>query len=111
LGAAKTLNIIAVLLVSFLLAVPHVALGQSSSVWHAVDATALSQQVIELSKQGRYSEALPLAHRALAMREKALGPDHVDVAVSLYLLMATLYQNQGRYADAEPLFKRVIGVK
>ena len=67
----------------------------------AVDATALTQQVIELSKRGRYSEALPLAERALAIREKALGPDHVDVAVSLYFV-ATLYQNQGRYAELPP---------
>jgi hypothetical protein len=27
--------------------------------------------------QGRYAEAEPLYNRALAIREKALGPDHV----------------------------------
>ena len=30
------------------------------------EATALSQQVSELYKQGRYSEAVPLAQRAIA---------------------------------------------
>ena len=35
-------------------------------------------------------------------REKALGPDHPDVARSLNNL-AVLYYEQGRYADAEPL--------
>ena len=29
---------------------------------------------------GRYTEAEPLFKRPLAMREKALGPDHPDVA-------------------------------
>ena len=31
--------------------------------------------------QGRYAEAEPLYKRALAIREKALGPDHPDVAL------------------------------
>src|SRR4029077_19901244 len=55
--------------------------------------------------QGRFSEALPLAQRALAIREKALPLDHPDVAVSLNNL-AELYRAQGRYADAEPLGTR-----
>ena len=33
--------------------------------------------------QGRYADAEPLYKRALAIREKALGPDHPDVATSL----------------------------
>jgi tetratricopeptide (TPR) repeat protein len=33
--------------------------------------------------QGRYARAEPLYQRALAIREKALGPDHPDVATSL----------------------------
>ena len=34
------------------------------------------------STQGRYAEAEPLYKRALAIQEKALGPDHPDVATS-----------------------------
>ena len=41
--------------------------------------------------------------------EKALGPDHPDVAQSLNNL-ALLYVNQGRYADAEPLYKRSLAI-
>ena len=41
--------------------------------------------------------------------EKALGPDHSDVAKSLNNL-ATLYADQGRYAEAEPLYKRALAV-
>ena len=88
---------------------PHRAIAQNSSVWDAADAITLNQQVVDLNKQGRYSEALPLAQNALALREKALGPDNFDVALSLYTL-PTLYQNLGRYADAEPLFKRNLAI-
>ena len=54
--------------------------------------------------------AEPLYKRSLAIREKALGPDHPDVASSLNNL-AWLYQRQGRYADAEPLYKRSLAIR
>jgi CHAT domain-containing protein len=43
----------------------------------------------------------------LAIREKALGPDHPDVGLSLNNL-AALHRAQGRYADALPIVKRTI---
>ena len=33
--------------------------------------------------QGRYAEAKPLYKRSLAINEKALGPEHPDIATSL----------------------------
>ena len=45
----------------------------------------------------------------LAIREKALGPDHPDVAISLNNL-AALYDTQGDYAKAEPLYERSLAV-
>jgi tetratricopeptide (TPR) repeat protein len=42
--------------------------------------------------------------------EKALGPEHPNVATSLSNL-AGLYQAQGRYADAEPLLKRALAIQ
>jgi tetratricopeptide (TPR) repeat protein len=74
------------------------------------EVEALIEQYIKLEKQGRYSEAIPLAQRALAIFEKSLGPDHPNVAASLNNL-AELYLNQGRYADAVPLFKRSLAIK
>ena len=44
------------------------------------------------------------------IREKALGPDHPHVAQSLNNL-AVLYQSQGRYAEAEPLYKRALAIR
>jgi CHAT domain-containing protein/tetratricopeptide (TPR) repeat protein len=69
------------------------------------DIEAQDNKVIELYQAGKYAEAIPLAQQMLAMREKSLGPDHPGVAAALNNL-ASLYWKQGRYADAEPLFKR-----
>jgi tetratricopeptide (TPR) repeat protein len=71
---------------------------------------ALHKHAIELYNAGRYSDAEPLYKRALAIHEKALGPDHPDVATSLNNL-AALYNSQGRYADAEPLLKRSLAIR
>ena len=60
--------------------------------------------------QGRYAEAEPLFKRALAIYEKALGPDHPDVARALNNL-ALLYDSQDHYAEAEPLYKRSLSIR
>ncbi len=59
--------------------------------------------------QGRYAEAEPLYRRALAIVEKALGPEHPHVAANLNNL-AGLYQAQGHYAEAEPLYQRSLAI-
>jgi tetratricopeptide (TPR) repeat protein len=59
--------------------------------------------------QGQYAKVEPLYQRALAIREKALGPEHPDVATSLNHL-AWLYHNQGQYAKAEPLYERTLAI-
>jgi len=74
------------------------------------EATRLSQQVETLTKERRYSEAIPIAQRLLATQEKVLGPTHLDVAVSLFTL-AELYKLQRRYADAELAYKRTLTIQ
>jgi tetratricopeptide (TPR) repeat protein len=66
------------------------------------EAKALDEQVDKLYQQGRYAEAIPLAIRALAIHEKALGPDHPNVAA--------LYDSLGEDAKAEPLYKRALAI-
>jgi tetratricopeptide (TPR) repeat protein len=73
------------------------------------DASGLDKTVIELYEAGRFSEAIPAAQQALALREKTLGTEHPAVAQSLNNL-ASLYQKQGRYAEAEPLHKRSLAI-
>jgi tetratricopeptide (TPR) repeat protein len=60
--------------------------------------------------QRRYADAEPLYKRSLAILERALGPDHPDIATSLNNL-AAMYGAQGREADAEPLYKRALAIR
>ena len=56
--------------------------------------------------QGQYAQAEPLYKRSLAIREKALGPDHSDTAASLEN-MAALYRATNRIEEADALERRV----
>jgi tetratricopeptide (TPR) repeat protein len=55
------------------------------------EAKRLNQQAIKLYQQGKYNEAIPLARRSLSILEKALGPDHPNVATSLNNLAGLYY--------------------
>ena len=57
-------------------------------------ATSLNNLAVLYHAQGKYAEAEPLYRRALGIREKALGPEHPDVATSLNNL-AELYRPRG----------------
>ena len=73
-------------------------------------ARLLNQTAFYLDERARYAEAESLYMRALAIREKAVGPEHPDVAQSLNNL-AALYHAQGRYAEAEPLLQRALAIR
>jgi hypothetical protein len=60
--------------------------------------------------QGESAKAEPLLKRALAIREKALGPDHPHVAQSLENL-ANLYRASERNAEAEVLEQRAAKIR
>ena len=100
----RALIIIVTLVVGFLLSASHAAVAQGLD-----EANTLARRVFELTEQGHYTEAVPLAQRALALAEKALGPDHPDVATALSRL-AYAYTKLGRYADAEPLYRRSLAI-
>ena len=97
------------LALSLALAVAVSACLSTPSSAQKADAAARSAAIAELSRAGKYSEAIPLAQRLLADMERAHGPDHRDVAASLNNL-ALLYGSQGRDAEAEPLLKRSIAL-
>src|SRR5215813_5115192 len=73
------------------------------------EARKLHTESQRLSRAGKYDESRPVAERALGLREKALGPDHPDVARSLHNL-ANLYRLKGDYAKAEPLVQRALAI-
>ena len=73
------------------------------------ETAALSVKINELSRAGKYSEALPLAQAQLQTLEKKYGPVHRDVAAALNNL-AEIFGHQGNDAEAEPLLKRAIAI-
>ena len=75
-----------------------------------LEATQLNNKLLELSNAGQYDEALPLAERALAIRERVLGAEHPGTADSLNNL-ALLYDNKSDYAKAEPLLQRALAIR
>ena len=83
--------------------------AQSAAAEPLAEAERLHSQVEQLYQNGRYDEAIPLAEQVVALREKALGPEHPDVAESLNDL-AVLFQAKGDYAAAEPLHRRALAI-
>src|SRR6266508_1201029 len=74
------------------------------------EARKLQTESQRLFRAGKYDASRPAAERALELREKALGPDHPDVAQSLHNL-AIIHRLKGDYAKAEPLFQRALDIK
>jgi CHAT domain-containing protein/Tfp pilus assembly protein PilF len=72
-------------------------------------ATSLNHLAELYRAKGEYARAEPLYQRALAIWEKALGPNHPNVAQSLNNL-AALYRAKGEYARAEPLYQRALAI-
>ena len=73
-------------------------------------ARVLDQAGLYLHDRAAHAEALPLFERALAIRERALGPGHPDVAQSLNNL-ARLYHVQGAYERALLLYERALAIR
>ncbi|BAZ54048.1 peptidase-like protein [Nostoc sp. NIES-4103] len=105
----------AAMALGLLVSIPREVTGQSQPPLSAQqsaeleEAKRLIQQADQLYNEGKYSQAILLEERALAIREKVLGKEHPSVATSLNNL-ATLYQMQGSYEKAEPLYLRSLAI-
>ncbi|MBO0720824.1 MAG: tetratricopeptide repeat protein [Blastocatellia bacterium] len=73
------------------------------------EARRLMREFYTLFQAGKYDEAQPIIERSLAIREKRLGPEHRDVAISLFNL-ASLNSRLGNYEQAEPIFRRALAI-
>ena len=62
-----------------------------------------------LTAKGDYAAAELLLRRAMAIDEKAWGPDHPQLAIHLNNL-ASLFVAKGDYAATEPLFRRALAI-
>jgi serine/threonine-protein kinase len=89
------------------------ALGPSAIARAQDDrATAawLSAEGVTLVRMGKPAEAKACHERALALREKALGPDHPDVAASLGNLANALWA-MGDYSRAKEIAERALALR
>jgi tetratricopeptide (TPR) repeat protein len=73
-------------------------------------ATELNNSAETYVNQGKYADAGLLIKRALVIREKALGPDHPKVALSLESY-AALLRKTGDAAKAEELAARATAIR
>jgi tetratricopeptide (TPR) repeat protein len=103
----KSARLIGFILAAMLLVI---CIAGAPAIAQQDEADALNKKAIELYQAGKFSEAMPLAQRALAVFEKALGPDYPNVAATLNTL-GTIYTAQGRVADAEPLHRRALAIE
>ena len=89
---------------------PSGALAQGSRADDELaEAQRLNEEGTAIRSAGKFSQAVPLVQRALAIREKILGSEHPDVAASLDNL-AGLYRDQGKYAEAEVRYRRALAI-
>ena len=69
----------------------------------------LSEQVVQLSGQGKYAEATPIAQQVVSLAESTYGANDVHVGLSLNRL-GLLLVHQDRFADAETAYKRALSI-
>jgi len=80
---------------------------QQSQSAELAEASELEKTVVRLYGERKYEEALPLAKRVLAIREKAPNLD-AQFLRSALVNLAELYIALGEYGEAESSFERVI---
>ncbi len=73
-------------------------------------ATSLNNLAVLYDAQGHYAQAEPFYQRAITIYEKALGPEHPDVAATLenYTLMLRVLN---RHDEAEKMEARAKGIR
>ena len=74
------------------------------------DLAALRTQVGQLYRQGKYADAIPVTERYVESARRKHGEDHTEYATAISWL-ALVYKTQGRYAEAEPLYKRSLAIR
>lgn len=85
------------------------ALSQVTQQDELSEAERLHNQAEALRLQGKYAEATVLGEKALTIRQKLLGDNHLDVGVSFNTL-GELYTSQGRYLEAESFYQKSLDI-
>ncbi len=102
--STKSVRVLVGLLCLLLWPAPTVAqLAQPAGAWERhIDAGAAAYQ------QGNYAEAVKQTKAALSLAE-AFAPDDPRLATTLNNL-GEFYRAQGKYTEAEPLYKRALAI-
>ena len=74
------------------------------------EADRLDTQVVQLLKEMKYQEALPLAKRAVELREKSVGPEHKLTVVTLQNLGA-VDSALNKHSDGAKIYRRVLKIQ
>jgi tetratricopeptide (TPR) repeat protein len=88
-----------------------VALAESTvaSSGHTLLAESLAELGRVYRSLGRFAEADTTFQRSLTMREQMLGPNHLEVAMSL-IYLANSCREQGNFLPAKGLLKRALAI-
>lgn len=74
------------------------------------EAANLNAQVVQLYKQSKFDEALPLAKRIVSIREKELPQGDQLLSIS-HLNVAYIYRAKRQFYEAEQSFRRALSVE
>ena len=89
------------------------AIGTSDPALQTAKDTAwvvMLQRAEQLHQEGQYAQAILAAEDALQMSQEALGYHALRTSEPMYLL-ASLYQETGRYAEAESVYTQVLAIR
>ncbi len=70
----------------------------------------LKAEALRDLQEGRYRDGIPKAREAVALRERVLGPSHLEVAEALDLL-GRLLERGGDYPEGQKVLERALGIK
>jgi CHAT domain-containing protein/tetratricopeptide (TPR) repeat protein len=98
---------IALIMLAVLMAI---AVSMQARAQGADSLAAIREQVSQLRSQGKYTEAIAIAERYVALARQRHGEEHTEFATAISWL-GILFKTQGRYSEAEPLYKRALAIK
>jgi tetratricopeptide (TPR) repeat protein len=83
--------------------------AQTTQSPELIESRELTVRVLRLYSESKYDEALPLAKRALQLRESALGTSHQDL-IPLLSNLAELRQARHQLTEARAYFERALAI-
>jgi len=82
----------------------------TGAIAQSTDILDLMRRMTELSKAGRYADAIPLGKQMVVETERMVGSDHPMSAMAIVSL-ADLHRLQGQLDEAEPLLRRALAIR